>query len=123
MKKLMIITLSIFLTLCTTFAWAEFLASDPPTQSHMAGSQVELNGVWESVVDLGTCTDKLPGCVWTDPATSIEHYIWKDLSTLPDASYTFRGRWIDVFGREGDISDPFVWNKGPLPKPGLRIIP
>lgn len=105
-------------------SWANaspFLVSDPPTESGITQSQTEYNGQWETPVDVPGCTDKQPGCIWTD-SDNKEHFILRDLAGIIDGSHTVRARFINVWG-EGETSDPFDFNKQRPGKRSIRLIP
>ena len=119
MKKLLICL--VIILWASVAASAPFLASDPPANSAITGSQIEMDGAWETKIDVPGCTDKMPGCVWTD-AENKQHFIFRDLAGLPDGNHVIRARFhTDV--RAGEISDPFVFNNQPPGKPLLRLIP
>ena len=83
MKKMTLVFL-LMLLLWTSGALAANLACNPPgAAEQITGAQVEMDGVWEDVIDVPGCTDKQPGCVWTD-GQGTQHFILRDLSGASD---------------------------------------
>ena len=107
---------------CYSFAHAAYLACDPPDQAdQVTAAQLEWNSVWEPPFEVPGCTEKQVGCVWSDD-TGKMHFIVRDLDGATDGQHTARLRFINIWG-EGQISNPFVFNKSRPTKKQLRIIP
>jgi len=120
MNKLFLIIGIVFLF--TFNANAVMLASDPPQADEQVSSgQVEFDGSWESPFLVPGCTDKQVGCIWTD-GDNVQHFIWRDLEGVGDGQHTVRARFINEWG-DGEISDPFVFNKNRPGKQQIRLIP
>ena len=121
MKKLfLIIVISVLFAVNVNAS--PFLACDPPeAESQVDGSQIEMDGTWEAAIEVPGCTEKQPGCTYTD-LNNVQHFILRDLSGVADGQHTVRARFVNVWG-EGEISDPFVFDKNRPGKRSIRLIP
>lgn len=117
-----VLAITFFLLFSVNAYASPFLACDPPTETDITSGQVEFDGIWEAAFEVPGCTGMKVGCVWTDPADNVDHFIFRDLAGVTDGQHSVRLRFNNVWG-EGEISDPFVFNKSRPGKRQIRLIP
>jgi len=123
MKKFLLLIFFVMTFTINSIA-SPFLVCDPPNLDDRVNRvQVELNGVWENPITIQPLMEeaKEPGRYYTFEGNT--YLILKDLNNLPDGENSFKAKFINIFNRESEPTDPFVLNNTRPPSPSLLLIP
>ena len=115
-KKLVYTLLALFCSASTAFCAPVLTCDCSPDADMVTGAQLQLNGgVWSDVPVVSTCRDVV--C-----ASNSKTFCY-DLSALPNGAFTFKARFLNLWGSSAD-SLPFTGVKGgPSTFPSIKIKP